>query len=222
MDQYQQNQQLHLVYIVDMILEFLEALNETFPECRKTQATLHDFKTVIHPIPALQDAFVKEWHETMLHYYEACEKRDVQKFINSDIAILNQLDFASKWADPDFNEESRDNFWENINIINLNVRMYCGIPQNFMVKIHSIAGKMQSDIQNGTFNMQALVEEVQMSLEDQDIEDLQQNAESLQSIAMQMGLGDVMTTAKDMVKNNNMDDFSSLIQNLVSNYPTQQ
>lgn len=107
------------------MLEFLEAVHECFPECKKCEDALGDFRDMVVGDEATEDRACREWLTPLcgpLPAALACYVAPLRRILGVDpimyyavaysdgdtlvksgcIALVNHLDLGSKWNDPDF------------------------------------------------------------------------------------------------------------------------
>ena len=76
----------------EVMLEFLECVNEVFPECVDTATALMQMRVLMTTdMTESKDTLVREWHKKMLPHYESCVKKNDNMILNADIPLL------SKW-----------------------------------------------------------------------------------------------------------------------------
>ena len=196
----------------DMLVQFLEALSDVFPECRKVVQYKLAFNMRLMACggnqSSIQDVHtqaITAYHSSMSPYYQRCINHD-ETLLMEDIDIMQNIDMQYKWT-PDLHEDTKTAIWEYITKMNEFASihsMYTQIPTGMLSSIENIAHNIASKIGNGEMNLtdlnlQTLSEQVMSSL---NVNDIQRFAHQLSS-----GGGD---------RNNNIMGNVSTMYNMVS------
>lgn len=135
------------------IKTLLLAIQNYFPECKKTEEALEYLEVVLptaidveedsengappepHPFKGndmLKKFIINEWYQSMLPYLDACNKKDARALLGADIDALDKFGFREKWAE--FDEESKEVMWEYLTAINTLAVWYCEGEKNMTEK----------------------------------------------------------------------------------------
>ena len=110
--------------------ELFAALAATFPECQQTKLIGNIVGGIESNVPLIEK-YIGEWHQSMAEKYgsrsgyECCESRDAVAL--GTIPILTKLNFSQKWADPTFDEGSREVLWSYIDLLNDAAKGFFGL-----------------------------------------------------------------------------------------------
>jgi hypothetical protein len=143
-----------LSQFIETMGELLSALHETFPECDKVRNRLQDYNTLVKPggvmfVPVAKK-IIRSWHKQLSPHYSALQEGNVQSVLESKLPMLEELDIKTKWEDPDFDQESRNNLQQYISTMNYHARLYNSIPPTVMTKIETMARSMVTDMSSDT------------------------------------------------------------------------
>jgi len=191
--------------------ELLDALSEVFPECKKVEKTLKDFRNVIKPYPSMHDMVIKQWHAEVSPHYDAIRLRDVEKLLAAEIGIFKKLDIVAKWRDNGFDESSRKILFDYLDQLNYHSQIHAAVPKDMMTKIEQTAMDIVNDMQSGNFNpqtfsLQSLTQNLMSGLTEKDLEQFAANLPNLQGTItsviqgnmgqlQQLGLGNLLGQA---------------------------
>ncbi len=185
---------------IDMMQQFLEAMEDTFPECLRVKqyriglavrlAQCEDETATREMAKTLIDGY----HESMAAYYTRCVNRD-ETLIYEPIDLMLNIDLPGKWT-PDLHPDTKAAIWEFITKLNEYsslYTMYAKVPTGMMSSIesmaHSIAAQIGSgEMSLGDLNLQAVSEQVMSNI---NTDDLRTFADSLQT-------GDVVENMTNM------------------------
>ena len=136
----------------------LEAVQQVFPECDEVDMALNLFRNVVKKDPLKEDALIRTWHKAVKPYKTELEAKDAEKLflVIESIDAIKAIDLRTKWKDDDFNEQSRENFWQYLYSLNTYANLYCCVPSRMIGKIEALAGKLCSELQSGTFDISSL------------------------------------------------------------------
>jgi len=157
---------------VSTVEELLNGLFDVFPECDKVKKKLLKFRAFVKT-PAVLDEqgavleeprikidgakmLIKDWHSQMSPFYDVVRRRDMATLFNSDLKIIEELDIRTKWQDPEFDQESRENLFQYIDSLNMYSQMYCSIPTRMLSKIEGVAQQLAAKMANGETNLASL------------------------------------------------------------------
>jgi len=104
--------------------ELLHNLRAVFPECNKVKDAHEQFSLLVRPNDHAKHMLIEKWHTSMGDLYDACDRRDMETLFKADLGTFKRLDLYTKWRDPTFNAESRDNIWGYIDVLNDHSKEY--------------------------------------------------------------------------------------------------
>ena len=126
---------------VDTAEELVSGLAELFPECPEVAKKLKKLRSflktpdVLDPegrilqkgrvVKVMAIQVMREWHVTMKDWYNLVTNREIPQLLESKLPILEELDIGTKWKDPDFGAESRDNLFRYIDLLNYCAQSFC-------------------------------------------------------------------------------------------------
>lgn len=142
----------------------MTAVKATFPECEKTQTALAKLEFVENSgMDSMKETLIRTWYDTMKPYVQACVQKNDNVLLRADIKFLTEFDLKTKWADPDFDQESKDVLWEYINNLNYLACMYNESTPEHMEGLTTVASRLAETAQleiseDGklSFNLKAL------------------------------------------------------------------
>jgi|LauGreDrversion4_2_1035121.scaffolds.fasta_scaffold01409_12 hypothetical protein len=103
----------------------MTAVKNVFPECTKTQEALAQLEFIeTSNVESLKTMLIETWYQTMKPYIQECVQKNDNVLLRSNIKVLDQLDIKTKWADPEFDQESKQIMWEYINTLNYLACLY--------------------------------------------------------------------------------------------------
>lgn len=164
----------------EVMLEFLESVNEVFPECVDTASALMQMRVLMQTnMMETKDMLVREWHKKMAPHYESCVKKNDNMILNADIPMLSKFGIAEKWQDPGFDTESKDAMWEFIITLNKLAALHCASTPSSMGMIHEATTKFMQGMgvhqaPDGTisFNAHSVTEFVQKNMSEGEVANL--------------------------------------------------
>lgn len=140
---------------LDSFLELLDYLlnniAHVFPECQRTQDAQDDFRMARNSNIA-QTRLIKAWHKTMKPHYQAVLDKDETQLRSAQLDWFQKLDIFTKWDDPGFSQESKDNMWSCLEQLNRMAGMYDSlhsIPSGVLTNIHGVAQEVLTSFQQG-------------------------------------------------------------------------
>ena len=198
---------------LDLLQQFLQAMEEVFPECVKVR----QYKLALSARLALcsgaddskavaQQA-IAAFHGNMHAYYARVMAKD-ETLLGEDIDLMKNIDLPGKWT-PDLHSETKDAIWEYIQKLceHANIySMYSKVPSNMMSCIETMAHNLASQISEGNMtlrdlNIQQVSEQVLSSLNP---DDLQQFAQSLNGSDMLENVSNMYTMMSSMLRSQQM------------------
>lgn len=169
-----------LEQFLDMLGQFLSALQEVFPECPAIAGynTMFKFKmggsTKSKHATGLEG--ISDWHRNMRAYYDDIRNKKESVFY-AKIPIMSSLRISEKLT-PSLHPETKDAVWEYLQRLNdlANMHeMYESIPGGMMSNIQSMASDLAQKIQSGEvsfneLNLMQLGEQVASSVDPEELE----------------------------------------------------
>jgi len=147
-----------LTGFLDMLAYMLNAVAFVFPECSKTRSAQDDLRIACNS-KFTKVKIIEAWHNTMHPYYPAVTAREDSALRSANIEWFQKLDIMTKWDDPDFSQESKDNMWTCLENLNKYAGMYHSIhniPDAMMSNIHATAFEVFNSIQAGGASLEDL------------------------------------------------------------------
>lgn len=199
---------------VDMMYQFLDALQEVFPECLrirgyKVALQVELARNANHPegLAEFKRRAISAYHESMAPYYARCLERD-DSLIHEPIDLMTNIGLPDKWT-PDLHPDTKAAIWEYILKMNefSNVfSMYSRVPANMMTSIESVAHNIASQITAGEarlndLDLYAVSQQVMSSINP---DELQQFAQTLQSGNIMENVGSMYAMMSSMMRHQNM------------------
>jgi hypothetical protein len=121
--------------------ELLNGLAELFPTCPKVAKKAKKFKSYLKlpdvldkqgqvvekgkVIKLMATRVIREWHETVKNHYDKITNRQVPQLFESKLPFLEELEMAKKWQDPEFGQQSRDNLFQYLDLLDYCAQNYC-------------------------------------------------------------------------------------------------
>lgn len=178
-------QLMHFVFTMD---DLLTGLHEFFPECPRVKDKLDKFRALVkgadtspemkgHVNMVGAKMLIDDWHTNMRAHYADCQSRNIEPILNSDLKIVTDLDLKTKWVHPEFDQESKENMFKYIDILNMASQIYHTIPHGVMQRIESVAQSIVLDMSQGKANIDimAIGRQVIDNMSEQDMTDMQEN-----------------------------------------------
>lgn len=199
---------------LDMMRQFLDALEETFPECFKVKTYKLGLTVRLAQCADNEEATrevarqcITSYHDSMVAYYGRCSAQD-ETLVHENIDLMLNIDLHQKWT-PELHGDTKAAIWEYINKLNeyANIySMYAQVPRGMMGSIESIAHSLASRISSGQMalsdlNLQDMSEEVMRSI---DPNDLQQFAATLQNGDMMQSVTNMYSMMSSLMRSQNM------------------
>ncbi len=196
--------------------QLLDTLHRAFPECERLRAKREQFRTLVLPLRALQERVCRKWHEQLERYYDACTAHNAEPFLEANIDLLREIDFASKYAELRDDEANCAHLWEYITEANKYASLYCNIPPAIIGKIENVAIQLARDLQSGrtqpgSIDIMRLGKSV---LEDASGGDVSLLMEKLSVLYKSIGGANAMSQASQagVPMPSNVPDFSQMMQ----------
>jgi hypothetical protein len=175
---------------LDMLEQFLEALEEVFPECLKVKQYKLALSVRLAQCSGREEhtevgkEAITAYHDSMVPYYQRCIEKD-DTILEEDIDIMNNIDMRGKWT-PDLHPMTKEAMWDYITKLNEygNIySMYANVPSGMMGSIEtmatSIAGRIGAgEMSLSELNLQEMSQQVMSAI---DPSELQEFAATLQA-----------------------------------------
>lgn len=199
---------------LDMMRQFLDAMEETFPECYKVKTYKLGLTVRLAQCANDEEATrevarqaITGYHTSMAPYYGRCSEHD-EHLVHENIDLMLNIDLHQKWT-PELHPDTKAAIWEYINKLNeySNIyAMYAQVPRGMMGSIENIAHSLATRISSGQMslsdlNLQDMSEQVMSSI---DPDDLQQFAASLQNGNMMQSVTNMYSMVSSMMRSQNM------------------
>jgi hypothetical protein len=202
---------------MDMLQQFLQALEDVFPECpkvRQYQIALKMRLFMCGENEASRAGVLKQaiesYHQSMQPFYARCIEHDAT-LLSENIDIMHNIDMALKWTD-DLHEETKLAIWEYITKLNefANIyAMYAKIPTGMLSSIETIAQTFATQIGNGTMgfgdlNLQTMTEQVMGALNTTDLQEFAHRMQSGDGESMMSNVTTMYSMMSSLMKNQPM------------------
>lgn len=178
---------------ITTLKQFIEAIRESYADCKATQATYAQLMAYLK-VPGAKKVIIETFHESMRSYYAEVSKGNLGSFKPGSIEILDQVHFMSKWEAAD--AETRE-------VITEYVQQLCKLSQTWSVmnkmppeltrKITGIAQKVAAGIESGEgidlagIDLQSLGEEAKKNVDPAEIMALAQSLQADGSLQHMLG-----------------------------------
>ena len=130
---------------VELMIEFVEAMNDIFPECDKTYTNLCELREITQAKATEKlDKLVRVWHLGMSPHFAACTQCD-DSIMLRQASILSRFDMKKKWQDPQFNDDSKEAVWAYINQLNKLSALHCETSPDIQTTLLGHASRFMSE-----------------------------------------------------------------------------
>lgn len=199
---------------LDLLQQFLEAMEEVFPECLKVkQYKLGLSMRVLkcggreEDLRAVGKEALEAFHDSMMPYYARVMQKD-ETLLYENIDLMLNIDLPGKWT-PELDADTREAVWEYIQKLceQSNIySMYVRVPSNMMTRIEGMAHNLASQINQGSMslsdlNIQQVSEQVLSSLSQDDLAAFAQN---LQGSDMMENVSNMYSMMSSMLRSQQM------------------
>lgn len=199
---------------LDLLQQFLEAMEEVFPECLKVkQYKLGLSMRVLQcggreeDLRAVGKEALEAFHDSMMPYYARVMQKD-ETLLYENIDLMLNIDLPGKWT-PELDADTREAVWEYIQKLceQSNIySMYVRVPSNMMTRIEGMAHNLASQINQGSMslsdlNIQQVSEQVLSSLSQDDLAAFAQN---LQGSDMMENVSNMYSMMSSMLRSQQM------------------
>jgi len=133
----------------------LKSLAEVFPECDAVDTGFHLFTSLVKGDDAREEEFIRQCNAVFQKHGASLKNREVEALFAAaeEMPVLKEVDFRSKWSDPEFDETSKDNLWQYLTSLKLYAELFCAVPLGVMGKIESVASDLGARLQSGQLNL---------------------------------------------------------------------
>lgn len=206
-----------LTGFMDMLQQFLQALEDVFPECEKVRQYQLALKmrllmcgeNTASRAGVLREA-IESYHDSMQPYYARCIEHD-DSLLSENIDIMHNIDMALKWTD-DLHADTKLAIWEYITKLNefANIyAMYAKIPVGMLNSIENIAQTFASQIGSGSMgfgdlNIQSMTEQVMGALNTGDLQEFAQRMQSGDGESMMSNVTTMYSMMSSLMKGQQM------------------
>jgi hypothetical protein len=143
---------------VSLSENLLSSIADVFPECDETRHALELYRVVVKGDPSHEDKFVRKCSELFKQNSIGLKEHDEEALFTvvGGINLLTGIDIRSKWGDPDFSAESKDNMWQYLSALETYGGLYCAVPPGVMERIEKVASTMGESMKAGTLDISTL------------------------------------------------------------------
>lgn len=143
---------------VDLAENLLTSIGDVFPECDETRHALQLFRVAVKGDPSGEDTFVRRCTDLFKQNSARLKERDASALfaVVDGIPLLRGADIRTKWSDPDFSEESKQNLWQYLSALETYGGLYCAVPAGVMGRIEQVATSISSKLQEGTLDIASI------------------------------------------------------------------
>ena len=136
----------------------LKSIAEVFPEVDDCAQALELFQVFVKGNAEREDQFIRKCKELFSNEAESLAAKDPEAIfrVADGLEVLKALDLRAKWADPDFNEESKNHMWQFLQALDTYAGLYCAVPPGILGKIESMATVLGSQMQSGELDLSRL------------------------------------------------------------------
>jgi hypothetical protein len=133
----------------------LKSLAEVFPECDAVDRGVQLFASLVKGDAQSEDEFIRKCHAVFQRHGAAFKAREPESLFQAADAlpILRDVDFRSKWADPGFDEQSKENLWQYLQSLKLYAELFCAVPASVMGKIECVATELGERLKSGDLDL---------------------------------------------------------------------
>jgi hypothetical protein len=187
--------------------ECLDALRESFPECKLIPAALERYRTTIKSNETEESNLIKTWHKDMTQLYERSDLHDNASW--ELLPLFKDLDILTKLKqDGSLDEETASVLWEYVDSMSRHARIYNAIPETMMNSIQKSALSLMEKVQNN---------EIKMDVNNLDWNEMKNVGESLMQNLNPDDIQEFTNNISGLAKNlniNNLNDVFKLVQDL--------
>ena len=141
----------------------LSAIKNVFPECVKTEEALAQMEFIdASNMAPMKETMIRKYYASIKDHIKDCVAKHDSVILTADIETLNTIDIRTKWADPEFDAESKDVLWGYINSLNYLACLYVESTPEEVQGIAAAASRLAESAQfdisedgNVSFNIKA-------------------------------------------------------------------
>lgn len=141
----------------------LSAIKNVFPECVKTEEALAQMEFIdASNMAPMKETMIRKYYASIKDHIKDCVAKHDGVIMTADIEMLNTIDIRTKWADPEFDAESKDVLWGYINSLNYLACLYVESTPEEVQGIAAAASRLAESAQfdisedgNVSFNIKA-------------------------------------------------------------------
>jgi hypothetical protein len=140
---------------VSLAENLLQSITDVFPECDETKHALELFGVMVKGDATREDSFVRLCVRLFKENSARLKNHDEEALfaVVDGIQILQGVEIRSKWSDPDFSTESKENMWSYLSALQTYGGLYVAVPAGVMDQIEKVAGSMNESLSNGSFDL---------------------------------------------------------------------
>jgi hypothetical protein len=133
----------------------LKSLAEVFPECDAVDRGVQLFANLVKGDAQREDEFIRKCHAVFQRHGAAFKAREPESLFQAADAlpILRDVGFRSKWVDPGFDEQSKENLWQYLQSLKLYAELFCAVPASVMGKIECVATELGERLKSGDLDL---------------------------------------------------------------------
>ena len=142
---------------VTLAENLLISVSTVFDDCEDTKDALNLFRKMIKGKPDKEELFIKTCHQLFESNPSIVESDEHALFkVCNGLPIMQDLELESKWKDPEFSDESKENLWKYVKTLKTYAELYSCIPQNITKNIERMAEDISRKIVTGDIDLQNL------------------------------------------------------------------
>jgi hypothetical protein len=136
----------------------LKSVAEVFVECNECEEALELFGTFVRGNPRREDEFIRLCRGLFQTESEGLAARDPEAIfrVADGISVLKTLRLRSKWEDPEFNDASKEHFWQYLQALDTYAGLYCAVPPAVLGRIETMATVLGGQLQSGSLDLSRL------------------------------------------------------------------
>ena len=122
----------------------LKAIGDVFPECDDTSYVLRIYETLVKGDAETEDKFIRKCQKVFKNHSSQMKARNPEAIfaLCESVEVIKRLDMRSKWEDPDFTPESKENLWAYLTNLQTYSDLYTCVPSSTMTKIEGLAASV--------------------------------------------------------------------------------
>lgn len=188
--------------------ECLDALHDSFPECKKVYAALELYRSTVKSNELEETNLIKSWHNDMIPLYERSDSHDNGAW--ESMPFFKNLDILTKLTqDGSLDEETANVLWEYVDSMARHARIYNAIPDTMMNTIQKSAMNIMEKVQNN---------EIKFDINNLDFDELKNIGQSIMGELDQNDIQQFTTNITGLAKNLNINSLQDVFK-LVGEVP---